>query len=344
MTQPDLQILDAGRVPVSYARTARDEGPILRVGVVQHAWDADADRLADHLHELIGVAAVRGAQIVFLPEITLLRYPADSLPDGRADTLAEDLQTGPSATLARRAAAAHGVHVHISVYRTDHGGDGLGSNTAIIVAPDGEIVAATDKVHIPVTAGYHEDRYFRPAPADDGDPYRVHAIDALDGAAFGLPTCWDEWFPEVARSYSLRGANVVVYPTAIGSEPDHPEFDTRPLWQQVIVGNGIANGLFMVVPNRTGSEVRPDGTAGNTFYGSSFVSDPYGRVLVQAPRETEAVLLADLDLAQRQDWLDLFPLLRTRRPDTYASLTAPADASQPYGAPVSPVRPTASTR
>lgn len=349
MSQSPIRIIEAGPIPVSHARTDRDQGPVLRVGVVQHAWDGDADQLTAHLHELIGAAAARGAQIVFLPEITLLRYPADGLPVGSADALAEDLETGPSVTFARRAAATHDVFVHISVYRADHGGDGLGSNTAVIVAPTGEIVAATDKLHIPVTAGYYEDHYFRPGPADGataaaeaavgsaGDPYQVYALDALDGASFGLPTCWDEWFPEVARSYALRGADIVVYPTAIGSEPDHPDFDTQPLWQQVIVGNGIANGLFMIVPNRTGSETRPDGTPGNTFYGSSFVSDPYGRVLVQAPRDTEAVLIADLDLAQRRDWLDLFPLLSTRRPDTYASLTAPVDADQPYGAPTSPI-------
>ena len=92
---------------------------------------------------------------------------------------------------------------------------------------------------------------------------------------------------------------------------------TQPLWQQVIVGNGIANGLFMVVPNRFGTE----GLI--TFYGSSFISDPYGRILVQAPRDEAAVLVADLDLAQRRDWLELFPFLETRRPDSYAALTAP---------------------
>ena len=94
-----------------------------------------------------------------------------------------------------------------------------------------------------------------------------------------------------------------MYPTAIGSEPDHPGFDTEPLWEQVIRAHGIANGMFMVVPNRIGTE------GPITFYGSSFVSDPYGRVLVQAPRDEPAVLVADLDLDQRRDWLALFPFL-----------------------------------
>jgi N-carbamoylputrescine amidase len=130
----------------------------------------------------------------------------------------------------------------------------------------------------------------------------------------GLPTCWDQWFPETARAYALDGAEILAYPTAIGSEPDHPDFYTQPLWESVIRGNGIANGLFMVVPNRWGDE----GLV--SFYGSSFISDPYGRILVQADREGDAVLVATLDLAQRRDWLDLFPFLATRRPDTYESL------------------------
>ena len=132
-----------------------------------------------------------------------------------------------------------------------------------------------------------------------------------------MPTCWDEWFPEVARSYALGGAQVLVYPTAIGSEPDHPDFDTQPLWEHTIVGHAIANGLFVVVPNRCGTE----GLI--TFYGSSFIADPYGRILAQAPRDEQAVLVADLDLAQGRDWIDLFPFLSTRRPDSYAALTAP---------------------
>ena len=107
---------------------------------------------------------------------------------------------------------------------------------------------------------------------------------------------------------------MLVYPTAIGSEPDHPDFDTEPLWERVIIGNAIANGVFMVAVNRFGEE------APLRFYGSSFICDPYGRKLVQAPRDEPAVLVADLDLDQRHDWLELFPFLRGRRPDVYAGV------------------------
>ena len=195
--------------------------------------------------------------------------------------------------------------------------DGLGYNTAVVLAPDGALVARTRKLHIPITAGYYEDRYFRPGPADGGDGGDAFPIVALGEARLGFPTCWDQWFGELARAYSLAGADIVVYPTAIGSEPDHPEFDTQPLWQQVIVGNGIANGTFMIAINRIGTEPPL------TFYGSSFISDPYGRILAQAPRDEPAVLVADLELDQRDDWLELFPFLTTRRPDAYGPLTTP---------------------
>lgn len=309
-----MRLITADGVPASLARVEQPSAPPVRVGLVQHAWDADAERLVDKLTAAVGQAAEAGAQVVFLPELTLSRYPADTLPRGVPSATAEDLTTGPTATFARAAAQRFGVHVHASLYERADAGDGLGLNTAILVAPSGDLVARTRKTHIPVTAGYYEDRYFRPGPADDA--YPVVALEA-PAVRLGMPTCWDEWFPEVARSYALGGAQVLVYPTAIGSEPDHPDFDTQPLWEHTIVGHAIANGVFVVVPNRIGTE----GLI--TFYGSSFVADPYGRVLVRAPRDEEAVLVADLDLAQGKDWTDLFPFLATRRPDTYAALAEP---------------------
>jgi len=315
--------------PDSPARTTVGTRTPLRAGLVQHRWQPDPAALKAELSEGIARAAALGASVVFLPELTLSRYPADQLPAGRPADLAEDLSTGPTFAFAAEAARAHGVCVHASLYqRADlpGAGDGLGLNTAILVSPAGEVLARTHKLHIPVTAGYYEDKYFRQGPAGE-DAYQVHAPAELGGARLGLPTCWDEWFPELARLYSLGGAELLVYPTAIGSEPDFPDFDTQPLWQQVIVGNGIANGLFMVVPNRWGDE----GT--NSFYGSSFISDPYGRILVQAPRDASAVLVADLDLDQRRDWLTLFPFLATRRPETYGRLTEPVRPEEPFGTP-----------
>ena len=302
--------------PPSPARTKPSERAPLRVGVVQERWHPDPDEHEHALAHGIKLAAGEGARIVCLQELTLSRYFAIT-PDGpqAVGATPEELDGGPTVTFARRMAAETGVYVHASLYERSDGSDGLGYNTAVVVAPDGRLVSRTRKLHIPVTAGYYEDHYFRPGPAAD-DPFPLISLPTDDGdAKLGCPTCWDQWFPELARAYSIEGAEVLIYPTAIGSEPDHPEFDTQPLWQQVIVANGVANATFMVAINRIGVE------GPLTFYGSSFISDPYGRVLVQAPRDEPAVLVADLDLDQRRDWLELFPFLTTRRPDAYGLLT-----------------------
>ncbi|MCW1821133.1 hydrolase [Mycolicibacterium conceptionense] len=310
--------------PESLSRSTESTRSSLRVGLVQHRWRSDATELARVLRDGIDRAAGAGAQLVCLPEITLLRYPADTPAGPNPGAAAEDLTGGPTFALAAQAAQANGVFVHASMYEKSPAADGLGFNTAVLLTPSGELAGYTRKLHIPISAGYYEDTYFRPGPSAGADPYPVYDPEGL-GARVGLPTCWDEWFPEVARCYSLGGAEILVYPTAIGSEPVFPAFDTQPLWQQVIVANGINSGLFMVVPNRIGDEGKV------SFYGSSFISDPFGRVLVQAPRDEEAVLVAELDLDQRRDWLELFPFLLTRRPDTYTALTAPVDVAHPYG-------------
>ena len=328
----------------SPARVRPPERGTFRVGAVQTSWHPEAEHHEAVLAEGIAAAAGEGAELVCLQELTLSPYFA-ILPDGpeALGILPEPLPGGPTHRFAAEQAAAHGVVVHASLYEAPGAGDspGLGFNTAIAVAPDGSLLGRTRKLHIPVTAGYHEDRYFR--PGDSGYP-----VVEVGRARVGLPTCWDQWFSEPARAYSLAGADLLVYPTAIGSEPDHPGFDTQPLWQQVIVANGIANGLTMVAVNRIGSETAAalgsefasalasdgveaalgsDGVKAATiaFYGSSFVSDCYGRILVQAPRDTDAVLVADVDLDARRDWLELFPFLSTRRPDTYRALTEPSE-------------------
>jgi N-carbamoylputrescine amidase len=296
----------------SPARTQPPQRASFRIAAVQERWHPAPEEHREALARGIRRAADAGAALVCQQELTLSRYFAVDPRGARAAGVEpEDLPGGPTYSFAAEMASETGVYVHASLYERADADDGLGFNTAIIVAPDGELVARTRKLHIPVTAGYHEDRYFRPGPGD-GEAF---PLVALGEVALGLPTCWDQWFPEVARAYSLEGADVLIYPTAIGSEPDHPAFDTEPLWEQVIRANAIANGVFMVAVNRVGEEPPL------TFYGSSFVCDPYGRKLVQAPRGEPAVIVADLDLDERRDWLDLFPFLATRRPDTYALLS-----------------------
>ncbi len=295
-----MKVLRAPAILDSLARVRAASRSPFRLAAVQHAWHADPSQHRQALAEGVELAAEAGAALVCLQELTLSPYFAITETPSEP-VVAEVLPGGPTHEFAAELARSVSIPVHASLYEAAPDG-GLGFNTAIVVAPDGTLLARTRKLHIPVTAGYYEDRYFR--PGDTG-----HPVVELAGGRFGFPTCWDQWFPEVARAYSRAGAEVLVYPTAIGSEPDHPGFDTQPIWEHVIRGNGITNGTFMVAVNRIGTETAGDTSI--TFYGSSFISDPYGRVLVQAPRDEPAVLIADLDLDQRRDWLDLFPFLTT---------------------------------
>ena len=298
--------------PESLSRSTESTRPPVRVGLVQHRWRPDADELTKVLRDGIDRAAGEGAALVCLPEITLLRYPADTPAGPNPGDTAEDLLDGPTFALAAEAARANGIFVHASLYEKSPAADGLGFNTAILVSPSGELAGRTRKMHIPISAGYYEDTYFRAGPAE-GNPYPVYEPEGL-GAKLGMPTCWDEWFPEVARNYSLGGAEIVVYPTAIGYEPVFPAFDTQPLWQQVIVANGINSGLFMVVPNRIGDE----GTV--TFYGSSFITDHKGKLLAEADRDGSGVWLAELDLASMREERLTWGIYRDRRPEMYGPL------------------------
>ena len=181
------------------------------IGLVQTRWYEAADAHAEQLREGVSACAGAGANVVFLPELTLSRYPADTRPEGPADATAEDIESGPCLALARELARDCDVHVQISLFERSGAADQRGFNTSIIVAPNGECVGRTRKLHIPVTEGYFEDHYFTEGPADD--PYPVHSLE-LDGVDLkvGNPTCWDEWFPEVARCYALAGADVLCYP------------------------------------------------------------------------------------------------------------------------------------
>lgn len=300
----------------------------VRVALVQARWLEDSAAHESRLADGIATAAANGATAVFLQELTLSRYPGDTPAGDVPKEHAESLEDGPTITFAREQARRHGVFVHASLYERpaedDRPEDPRGYNTAVLVGPDGTLVGRTRKTHIPISAGYYEDTYFR--PGNDDDAFPVYEPAGL-GARVGLPTCWDEWFPEVARSYGIAGSDVLAYPTAIGSEPTFPDFDTAGIWRQVIVANGITAGQFMVVPNRWGNE------GDITFYGSSFISDPFGRVLVEAPRDADTVLVADLDLDARVEWLRLFPFYLTRRPDLYGGLVRDVDPVRDgYGA------------
>ena len=289
-------------------RVDAPERGVFTVGAVQCAWDSDPARHAANLADGVRAAVAAGAQLVCTQELTLSPYFAiDERLAEDARQYRERIPDGPTTELARALAMETGAAVQASLYEEPDDDSELGFNTAICVGSDGELLARTRKLHIPAFPGYQEHLCF--APGDTGFP----VVD-VGGARAGFPTCWDQWFPELARAYSLLGAEILVYPTAIGDEPEYGDFDSQPMWEQMIAANGLANATFMVAVNRIGTE------SGQSFYGSSFISDPYGRVLVRAPRERAAVLVAELDLDQRRDWLR-FGLLNTRRPEIYWPLT-----------------------
>lgn len=302
-------------------RGDRTEERPLRIGAVQCAWNPDASAHEAMLRNGVGRAAAEGAEVVLLQELTLSPYFCVE-PDvtDALDRFGEEVEDGPTVALARSLAIEHGIAVHASLYEracaaAGNGRPDIGYNTAVCIDAGGVVVARTRKTHIPEFAYYHEDEYFE--PGDTGCP-----VTEVAGARFAFPTCWDQWFPELARSMSLDGAEVVVYPTAIGSEPHRPGFDSQPMWHQMITANGLANATFMVAVNRIGTE------GPLTFYGSSFISDPYGRTIVRAPRDRPAVLVAQLDIGQRDDWLD-FGLIYTRRPAAYRRIMEPSDLGRP---------------
>ena len=221
-----VQVISATLQP-SLCATEESDSRQLRVGLYQMKWYDDAsEHLSSFMRESPPVHMRRTD--CFFARAHTQSLPSRQRPESSSDRQPEDIRNGPTVGFAKDAARENDVFVQVSLYEQVERDDGLGFNTAVLVAPNGEIVAQTRKLHIPVTEGYFEDCYFAEGPSDN--PYPIHTI-AVDSADInlGLPTCWDEWFPEVARNYGLRGADLLCYPTAIGSEPDHPNLIHVPL-------------------------------------------------------------------------------------------------------------------
>ena len=272
----------------------------LKVGLVQQRWYENRAEHQDNLAAGIMDAAKQGAELVCLQELTLSPYFCTrSNVDGK--DYMEDIHTGPTATFVSRLAKEAGVSITASLFEK------AGYNTAVAFNNQGELVAITRKQHIPSGEKYHEDFYFKPGNSD----YPVHTI---EGHQFGLPTCYDQWFPELSRIYGLKGTEVLVYPTALGGEPTAPGFDSQPMWQKVMVAQGIMSNTFIIAVNRIGKEDDLE------FYGSSFISTPMGEILAQAPRQNPSVLVAELDFDKRALWGRLFPFSQQRQPETYQAL------------------------
>ena len=275
----------------------------LHIALAQGHWDGDQASTKALYRELVAGAAATGAELICLPEFSILPYfPGRRDPAGFR--WAEPLQGGVSEKFFIELARAHQVSIIGSLFEQD--ADGNYWDTATIHDPAGELRGVTRKVHIPSGDGYHETDFFA-----GSDQFPVHDLGAIKLAA---PTCYDQWFPELARIYALEGAEFIYYPTAIGSEPTAPDFDSAAAWRTVMRGHAVANGIFIAACNRIGRENAV------TFYGSSFICDPLGNILAQASRDRDEVVHAVLRAAVRDQYLDLFPLLHQRRPQHYGRL------------------------
>ena len=286
----------------------------MKLGIIQQRNVADATLNRRRLSERIRALAAQGAALVVLQELHDTPYFCQT---ENVDLF--DLATPiPGEVTAHYADVAREAGVVLVTSLFERRAPGLYHNTAVVFERDGSIAGKYRKMHIPDDPAYYEKFYF--TPGDLG----FHPIDTSVGR-LGVMVCWDQWYPEAARMMALRGADMLIYPTAIGYESsDTPEEQQRQrtAWQTVQRGHAVANGLPVIAVNRTGHEPDPSGqTQGIQFWGSSFVCGPQGELLAQAPADEEADLLVEVDLKRSEQVRRWWPFLRDRRIDDYEGLT-----------------------
>ncbi len=284
---------------------------LIKIGLVQQRCSEDR---ADNLRKSIdGVraAAAQGAQLVVLQELHASVYFCQSEDVTRFD-LAETIP-GPSSDQLSALAGELGIVIVASLF--ERRAAGLYHNTAIVLERDGTLIGKYRKMHIPDDPGFYEKFYF--TPGDLGFQPINTSIGKL-----GLLVCWDQWYPEAARLMSLAGADLLLYPTAIGWNPDDDTAEQqrqRDAWITIQRSHAIANGLTVISCNRTGFEPGPHG-GGIEFWGSSFVAGPQGEILSQAATDEEAILTAEIDIRHGEQVRRIWPFLRDRRIDAYDDL------------------------
>lgn len=286
----------------------------LKVGLIQQACSANGYDNRQRLAEHIAAAAKEGAQLVVLQELHNTPYFCQVENVDNFD-LAEPIP-GPSTDFFGELARQHGIVLVISLF--ERRAPGLYHNTAVVLEKDGTIAGKYRKMHIPDDPAYYEKFYF--TPGDMG----FHPITTSVGK-LGVQVCWDQWYPEGARLMALQGADLLIYPTAIGYESsDTPGEQTRQreAWMTVQRGHAVANGLPVITVNRVGHEADPSAqTKGITFWGSSFVAGPQGELLAQASTQDEEVVVVTLDLHRSECVRRWWPFLRDRRIEAFADLT-----------------------
>jgi N-carbamoylputrescine amidase len=273
------------------------------LGVAQFSMTEDTKRNIARACELVRKAAERGARVVLLPELFQhLYFPRRK--NRKHFALARSARRSPAVLALSALARELAVVLPVSFY--EKRGDSLYNSVAVVDA-DGTVTGIYRKSHLPDGPGYHETFYFKPSR----EGFRVFSTRY---ARLGVGICWDQWFPESSRAMTLLGAELLLFPSAIGSEPTKPGLDTRGSWQRVMIGQAVANCVPVAAANRTGGE------GGLVFYGSSFIADHRGEKLAEFGRTEQGVIVARLDLGEARRYRRWFGLLGGRRPELYGIL------------------------
>jgi N-carbamoylputrescine amidase len=273
------------------------------LAVAQFAMLEDPEQNVARACALVREAHARGAQVVLLPELFSSRYfPREKAAQFFA--LAHGVDEDPALRALGPLAAELSLVIPVSFF--ERSGDAY-YNSLVVLDADGRSLGLYRKTHIPDGPGYEEKFYFR--PGDTG--FRVFRSRY---ANLGVGICWDQWFPECARSMAVMGADVLLYPTAIGSEPTTGR-DTSGPWRRAMLGHAVSNTMHVAAANRVGTE------GDQVFYGTSFVADPWGEVQAELDRTEQGLVLATIDVAQARADREWMGLLRDRRPEMYRSLS-----------------------
>ena len=286
----------------------------MKIGIIQQSCSANTEANKQKLAQNIRLAAQKGAELIVLQELHNSLYFCQT-ENVDLCSLAEPIP-GPSTEFYGSLAKELGVVIVTSLF--ERRAAGLYHNTAVVMEKDGTIAGKYRKMHIPDDPAYYEKFYF--TPGDLG----FHPIDTSVGR-LGVQVCWDQWYPEGARLMALQGAELLIYPTAIGYESsDLPEEQERQreAWTTVQRGHAVANGLPVIAVNRTGHEPDPSGqTNGIQFWGSTFVCGPQGEFLYRAPKDEEVVEVIDVDMQRCENVRRWWPFLRDRRIEEFSPLT-----------------------
>lgn len=276
------------------------------VALIQSACVENVEKNIQKSLNSVREAAQNGAQIVCLQELFNTLYIGQDVEVSYYDYA--EVLPGPTSDRFGALAKELGIVVIVPMY--EYVRPGVYFNSVVVYDADGEYLGKYRKNHIPDGPQYLEKYYF--TPGNTGYP-----IFNTQFGKIAVGICWDEWFPEVARIFALQGAQIIFYPSAIGSEPDQPEFSTAHAWEKVISAHGICNSTFIAAVNRVGTEQGKNSEM--TFYGSSFVSNPLGEIIAKGGSEEE-IVYATIDYSQCKKAADLLQFHRDRRVDTYAPL------------------------